>query len=324
MLKIIANANAGKIKKKAINLNQIDNIISKYGKIVLTSNLNELYSCIDDCIRDNTKIISIIGGDGSQQRTITEIIKRYDTKSLPIILPIKGGTMNMLVNDLGYNKSPLKLYSKLIEDIKSGDIPSLNKNALLVKWKDEKGDINSEYGFYFSLGVVFEIMSDYNNKPASIKNALRVTGKAITKGSILSTFFKDNYWNKRDYHIKKEDESEYISEHLQSIMAGTIKRLAFGFKPFSLGKDTSDTNHFDFITYSLNMSDIALKPLFLLTGKITSLIKNNRVKMDILKNVIIKCNEKFILDGDVFGINNDIYDIYIDNFNKLIFWKYLE
>ena len=320
MFYVIANANARKIKKNIIDIKKIEKSIQNCGKLFLTKNIDELQNVIKQAKNEDVKLIAIIGGDGSQQKVMTYIIKTFRENNLPLILPLKGGTMNMLVNDIGNKKKPEFLLHKLSnllinQNLSYNNIPYIIKNALYVKWKDENNQLREEIGFYFTQGIVYDIMCDYYKRPASAFNGIRVTTKALVK-ALANLFYRNDFYKAKDYEITINNEIKNIS--IQSLMISTIKKLAFGFNPLKLGKNKNDYTKIDLVLYKLRPRHIAFYFVKLLNGNVCNLIKNDFINMYTIENISIKSDNNFILDGERYKMPID-KKIFIENYSKLKF-----
>ena len=96
--------------------------------------------------------IGVVGGDGSINLVLEKLIKIYAGEEIPVILPLKGGTMNVLASHLNIPSNPYKA----LKDLKNG-----YKTTQKVKFFNCNGRI----GFIYADGSINNFLVEfYRNK----------------------------------------------------------------------------------------------------------------------------------------------------------------
>ena len=104
---VISNSNSKQNQKEVLNIHVLSTVLGGKNKCVIkeTKTLEDLYNAIKELKNIGVNIILSNGGDGTHQKLINFLIDYFPEYS-PYIVPLKGGTMNMLPRNLKLNCSP--------------------------------------------------------------------------------------------------------------------------------------------------------------------------------------------------------------------------
>ncbi|MDH5681074.1 MAG: diacylglycerol kinase family protein [Spirochaetota bacterium] len=290
---LIVNSNSGKVKSGVYSKNYFEMIFKGRVLIRETRTLDELSQALKDFEKANIEILFSYGGDGTHQKVISEVIS--SKRQFPFIVPLKGGTMNMLVKDIGLGSSPIKIAEQIasIYDMFKDQTPAFEKPILKVT----VGNKQPVYGFYFANGIIYKILNKYYQKPSSIANALRVT-----VGGLLGSMFSKQSFSECYHPIHcdiKLDGQDYPQKEFLGMMISTLNRVVFGMTPFL---EKPDTKHqFQFMAYSFPKRDLYKNFIFLARGK---KVKGPGVHAHAPEKLEITCDNGFVLDGEPYHITD--------------------
>ncbi len=286
---MIVNQNGGKVKSGTYNRKEFEAILKDDGLIIETKSIKDICPALMNFKKNNVSVLFIYGGDGTQQKVISEII-RLKINFL-FVVPLKGGTMNMLVKDVGLGKPPIKVI-RSIRSIYSANMPFFKKSIIRVL-------INSAdclYGFYFANGVIYKILKRYYEDGACFTNALKVTIQGIL-GSILTSHTYSRLFEPVGCRVVLDDK-EINKIMFLGIMFGTLNRLVFGFRPFI--EQAKENNEFNFIAYSFDRKKLIRYFPYLARGK---MVDNLDIYPKTVKKLTLETNSGFALDGEVYNID---------------------
>jgi diacylglycerol kinase (ATP) len=157
---IITNPHSKFNKKYPHRQQLLGYIAGEQGQVAITNDLDELYKVAQEFARKNIKILAINGGDGTISRTLTAFLQVYGEKPLPNIVLLRGGTMNMLADNLGIQGSPEHLLFRLME------AHATDSHAKTVRIPMLK--IGNQFGFLFANGTSARYLKEfYKNKTGS-------------------------------------------------------------------------------------------------------------------------------------------------------------
>ncbi|MEI6527689.1 MAG: diacylglycerol kinase family protein, partial [Planctomycetota bacterium] len=74
----------------------------------------QLAEALHDFREQGVTCVGIVGGDGSINLVLAELLKLHSPQSLPSILVLGGGTANVLALNLGLNSNPIKVMSDFL------------------------------------------------------------------------------------------------------------------------------------------------------------------------------------------------------------------
>jgi diacylglycerol kinase (ATP) len=220
---VISNPHSKLNRKNPNRHHYLTYIAGSEGHVAVTNSLEELEQVALMFKALEIKVVAINGGDGTIAHTITAIIHAWKDQPLPRIVLLRGGTINVVAQNLGIHGTPEEILYRLIEGYSKGTLNQIHRLHTIK--------IANNYGFLFANGVCANFLDEfYKNK----------TGKLGSLALILKIFLA-RYFN-RDYYFKIATsssttllrEGEVIaSEHRAiSTLAATIKNMPLGPKLF--------------------------------------------------------------------------------------------
>lgn len=296
---LIVNRNAGKAKSD-YNREYFEEILGDQGIIKETSTLEDVERALNEFKSHSIEMIFIYGGDGTHQKVLSMILRSKWV--IPYVVPLRGGTMNMLVKDVGLDMSPKKMIKIMKEAYIKYDrnIPYIEKAVLKIRINKMK----TVYGFYLANGAIFKILEQYYKKPASLMNAINVFLNSLLGLAIpfhpfhkFFKFYSCQIWNNGE----KLNQEQYLS-----VMIGTLNKLIFKMRPFL--KKAEKMNQFQVIAYACNLGQVVINFPLLASG-----MKVNHPDIISLtpRKLEMVCDSGFSLDGELYIIK-DPFEIEVE------------
>lgn len=160
---------------------KLERIVRGYATIKKTSDHEEVDIIAEECRKSNTRYLCIDGGDGTSQKALTSFDKIYGKEELPCIVPLRGGTINVIANSVGMKGNYKSILESLIDHHSTNRrIGRVKKQILEISTNDAKN-----CGFLFANGIVSNFYhSDglgYNNRSTGMPSAWKAL-KLIAKG----------------------------------------------------------------------------------------------------------------------------------------------
>jgi hypothetical protein len=158
---------------------------------------------------------------------LSSYINLFGSDDLPVIVPLKGGTMNMLMGEVGLKQDQITACNKLIPYLNQQDrLPTVERG--LIKVIDERFDY-ANYSFTWLDGFIYKFIKWYNQEGAGVKVAL----KLILKSGIMS-LVNINHELFKEVESRVHINYEKLPFESHMFMAvSTVKRLVFGFRVFT-------------------------------------------------------------------------------------------
>jgi diacylglycerol kinase family enzyme len=160
-------------------------------------------------------LIALFGGDGTMQMTLSQILRELPIGELPPVAVLPFGTTNMNARALNRARSRRACVESLNRVIQSGSLP-IEQRSLV---RADNGQV-PEYGFFFGLGVIAEVVERWNQnrKQGALANQLKslwamIAGLRSVSSATLLT-------------IDGELSSVY------GLLGSTLDRLLFGSRPY--------------------------------------------------------------------------------------------
>lgn len=291
---IINNMNASKNKTYSYDKSKFIPHIINDTLVIDTYSLDDLNVAIDIVKRQGINLLLISGGDGTVQSAITELIRQLPAGKLPVILPLRGGTMNMVANNLGIRKSPVdtvKLLMKHFDAYNRGQEQLSTFPLKVLKITD--ADRGVRYGFTFSNGIVYKVQKAYyaTGKPSFQTAANMVT--TIIGGYIIGLPSARKYFEKIKARIEI-DGSPYPHDRTLLSVASVLKKLVLWFKPF-YEPDKKGMDQFYFLAISTDSFTLITNVRAFSTGR----LRHKNAFNGITGRVTISSDSGYGIDGEL-------------------------
>ncbi len=219
---IIANPHSKLNKRNPGRQQVLGWILGERGQLAVTNSLEHLSQVAREFRDRNISILAINGGDGTISRTLTAFIKEYGSRPLPQIVLLRGGTINVLAQNLGIKGKPEEVLYRLLQVHSSGKPIKTEKLATL--------QIEGNYGFLFGNATTARFLAEfYRNKTGPLGAVLLVLRLAFA-----SMFNKPLYESVVASHemVISADGKEPRTLKAVALMCSTIERGPLGFRLF--------------------------------------------------------------------------------------------
>ncbi|WP_161958857.1 diacylglycerol/lipid kinase family protein [Ferruginivarius sediminum] len=136
------------------HLEQVGAVADAHGLLhVATGELDELEGALKSFAARGVEILAINGGDGTLDAALTAMRNRHIFEREPAIALLRGGTTNMVHDDVGLSGKPANALSRLISACQEAVPDRLirSRRAIAVR----RGDAGeATYGFFFGTAAV--------------------------------------------------------------------------------------------------------------------------------------------------------------------------
>lgn len=287
---IITNPHSKLNKRNPERSQMLSYILGEKGELAKTQNLSELEEVVKRFQDKDIKILAINGGDGTISRTLSALIRTYGHDPLPKIALLRGGTINMLAQNLGIRGTPESLLFGLVRELGAGGhFPSVRQCCL---------EVNGQYGFLFGNGTISSFLeSFYKNKTDAIGSLAligRVIVSAVFGGSLARKILHDHIFS------LQIDQHPPLMLHSIALIASTVQQMPLGPKFFPLVGPGSHAIQFMIMRLAAREAAfmIPFTALFAAT-------RNDFAKTSLLaKRILVRSPSAlhYSLDGELFQI----------------------
>lgn len=235
---IITNPHSKLNKRNPERMTLLGYILGAQGQLEITNALSDLERVAREFKAQGISILAINGGDGTISRTLTAFIKEYGKSPLPRIALLRGGTINVVANNIGIRGTPEQILYRLVEaHARSVALPVIKISTIAVE---------GNYGFLFGTGVAANFLKEYYQ---------RKTGPWGAFLWVLGVYFS-GFWNGSLYRRVVRDTTvtllpdagSSIRHHTCAIFCSTVGKLPLGYPLFPLvGKNPG---HFQCVSFT--------------------------------------------------------------------------
>lgn len=214
---------------------RMQRVLGDDGVVRLTRSLEELDHAASEFRGLDIEILGVCGGDGSDHCTLTAFDRVYGARPLPMLLPLRAGSINYVANDTGGRRgSPEHVLAHVVRDHRRGRTHvTCERDLLRVS--------GAELGFVLSFGTAVNFLRAYYARertgPAAAAWMLaRAIGSAVVGGHEARALVQT-----------VEADIELDGERLPFrrwtwFFASTVEQIALGFRPTYLA--TRKRGHF--------------------------------------------------------------------------------
>ncbi len=263
-------------------------ILGEQGRLELTKSLDELQRVAYKFKQSGIATLAINGGDGTIARTLTAFIRAYGDDPLPRVALLRGGTMNVLANNLGLKGSPEGLLFRLLETMSSPtEVTTKSVRTLCV---------DGNYGFLFADGIACNVLNEFYKNKSGAFGAMwlvtRLCASAVTKGDLYKRLV-----TAQNLEVTAVP-GQTLRQRSCSIMAATIERMPMGPRLFPLAQKFPDKFQYFNITAEEQKLIWQLPLIMVQNGIMVSSYKTSA------------CCEKLLVSSDqayTYSLDGEIY-----------------
>ncbi|MBL7685161.1 MAG: hypothetical protein JNK65_03895, partial [Deltaproteobacteria bacterium] len=282
---IILNPHSKQHKRDPDRMKRLSFIVGDKGSCKETSDLNDLRRVVEEFKTRDIDILAIGGGDGTNHKVLTHLIKCYGEKPLPKITFLRGGTLNTMAQSIGISGSPEKILSNLIYKYHEDQAFTYTDMKLM--------DINGEYGFIFGTGVIVRFMQAYYKKGRMSPVGAGITLAHSISSALINGAFARKMFERYDAKVIV-DGKEWPFKNYSALYAGSVDQLGLNFKVFY---HSSEKDRFHAVGFSVPPRNILRHVPKMFLGKPSQsedLIECPAQEMKMIFNT----PQEYTIDGD--------------------------
>ncbi len=297
---VLTNVEAGKNRYGRYRAYGLPDIVGPDGVVEETETMEEIDGAIERMLARGERLVCINGGDGTMQRTITHMINKYgeDTSGMPVLFPLRGGTMNLLADHLKIKgKTPELLRRAMVVDSRCAELPCVEVPTLRVT-RQVGGVEVKEYGFFYGNGALYRFHRVYYRETmGGPVAAAKLFVKCAFGGATGRTHYRDVFGLTPARVVI--DDLEIPSDQVTIVLAMMFQVVVISFDAFR------DVGEGDFYVIATSV------PIFKLVRKLHRLLwgKNSEPPYpreeffnERASRIRMECREGYSLDGEVFEI----------------------
>ncbi len=302
---IFNNMNSGKNRRYKYNKDKFRSMVPGKYRIIDAYSLSDLPATVHLIKEEGINLLMVNGGDGTIQKLVTALVNKLPEKSLPIILPLRGGTTNTIASNIGVRKNPLDTIEILRDYLESYDRGEETLATLPLRpLKITDREHGLKYGFIFTNGLIYKVQQLFykqdNPTFSTVVNLITTMIGGYTIGSQgVRKYFSKTHEN---IHI---DGRKYPEDKYLLIIASSFQKLLLWFRPF-YNADAKGVDRFYFIATAADPWLIIRNLRTFTTGKQVPPRSFN----DTAAHVNIKAECGYGLDGEM--VNDGHTDVTIE------------
>jgi diacylglycerol kinase (ATP) len=214
-----ANRNGG-----AERADRLAEIVGPDGSVRVTESLPAIQDVAREFRDRGTEVLAICGGDGSYHCTLTGFRAVYGDAPLPLLLPLRAGTINYVSDAIGGRRgSPEQALARAVRDYRRGRVYETTERDLLR--------VNgAEHGFLLSFGTAVNFLRMYYaREKQGVFHAARLLTRLILS-ALTGTHSARAVFQAIGADVEV-DGAPIPFRQFTFFFAATVDRIALGFRP---------------------------------------------------------------------------------------------
>jgi len=245
---VITNTRSRQNRKNPRLTETLSEILGPSDCLEVTSSLDDLHRAIDRFHEAGVSCLGINGGDGTNHRTLTALIERWQGDLPPIVL-LRGGTMNTVSNGFGGTGSPRSILAALVARRDRGArFETISRRLMRI----DDGSV-VHYGFIFGTGTVYNFLEEYYRQG----DVTPVTAARTLTQGIASTLIQGPLFRRLTAQTQASvelDHELWRQGDFIGVLAATQAQIGLGFRPFFRAEEHPD--HFAAITIQGSLMNV--------------------------------------------------------------------
>lgn len=284
-------------KKPADIIDDLKNIFGDNALLCSTDNKEQTSCVVEEFIKEKIKFLLISGGDGTICNVLSSYINHSGKEDLPIIVPLMGGTINMIGADVGLRQDQLSVCRNLNDLISTNKkIPVTQRGLLKVQDNNSAEPI---FGFTWIDGLLYNFMQDYYSQGAGVQVASMLAIKTI----LMSIADSENGIFKQVKSVVEIDGKELPNENHIFLVSSCLRRFVFGFNIFHDKPEPGVNFNTVYMREPFLRESRHKIPLGLYRG-LKSDDKGDFIN-EAVTHLRIERNKGYIIDGEIYPNNNE-------------------
>jgi len=203
-------------------------LVGNDGLVRVTESLESIEEVAREFRDRGTEILAVCGGDGSYHCTLTGFRAVYGQTPLPMLLPLRAGTINYVADAIGGRRGkPEQVLARVVRDHRKGRTHETTERDLLrVNGRD--------HGFLLSFGTAVNFLRIYYamESPGPLR-AAALLGRLMVSAMVGSHISRAVFQT-----IEADVEVDGLPVPFRQFtffFAATVDRIALGFRPTYMG-----------------------------------------------------------------------------------------
>jgi len=239
-LAVLTNLASGANRQGRHKRYRLQEIVGERGLVLETETVEEIDGAVERILSCGARLVCLNGGDGTVQRTLTHLINILGEESpdLPLIFPLRGGTLNVLADNLGLKGRPDQLARLAVRTLQASDdhrmLPWASIPTLRLT-RESAGGIEREYGFFFGNGALYRFDQVYYRETRG--GPLAAAGlflKCAAAGALKKTRYAAVFGTSP--MRVRIDGFNMPAERFTIVLAMAFKKVVLTFDPFLEGE----------------------------------------------------------------------------------------
>jgi len=290
---LVVNPYSGKKGKDSEEiLPRLKHSAENYGTVLVPDGIEELKNQLKPLLKKKPKLLAVFGGDGSIYQVINILFETLKPSSFPYFLPLRGGTMNCIADDVGSLGPADQIFQRVVKRLESGHLPTIKRGVLQCEFSTQK-EKEIHYGFTYASGLPYKGMLEAYNIQPTVFSVANLIFKGIFFPSIRKRIAS---LEKMSIKLRDEDLGERF---YLGTLCSTLSTSVAGFKPFVLSIQKRE-KEFNFLSTSYRITQLAPKFYTILWGKRTHLLNPDFYFNRVTPEMTLESDSGFTLDGEIF------------------------
>ena len=212
----------------AARAQRLAEIVGGDGTVRVTESLPAIQDVAREFRAAGAEVLAICGGDGSYHCTLTGFRAVYGDAPLPLLLPLRAGTINYISDAIGGRRGgPEQVLGRVVRDYRRGRVYETTERDLLR--------VNAvEHGFVLSFGTAVNFLRMYYaREKQGVFQAARLLTRLILS-ALTGTHSARAVFQATGADVEV-DGAPIPFRQFTFFFAATVDRIALGFRPTYLG-----------------------------------------------------------------------------------------
>ncbi len=227
MIGVVLNPNALGVRRRAGLRGRLAEILGARGELVETHTPDELSTAVRRFAVQGARLIATCGGDGTNLSTVTELVRAWDGKPLPMLALLRGGTVNTVAQNLGVRGKPEEILQRLVARLDAGGEPPVVDQELLGISVDGAPPI---HGFLFGAAMGARFLQAYYGGPVpGMTWALALTARTVASCIVAGPYARWLF-SPVDLELTIDGERAHDVHRAKLLLAATVRDVGLGMK----------------------------------------------------------------------------------------------
>ena len=156
---VVVNPYARSNQRDPRRIERLAKLVGDDGIVEQTNGIDVLGDVARRFRERDVDLLAICGGDGTIFRTLTAFRHAWGERELPLVVPLRGGTINVIASSIGSMRGgPERVLAHVLHDYRHGGTHDVVERELLTV-------DGEQHGFLFGLGLIVNFLRVYYTSP---------------------------------------------------------------------------------------------------------------------------------------------------------------